>query len=65
MVTGCYGFPARLEPDEEGRLVVHFPDLPEALSGGADESEALAQAAGLLVRGARRPDQSRRRYPAA
>ena len=48
MVTGRYMFPARLEPDEEGRLVVHFPDLPEALTGGADEAEALAEAADCL-----------------
>ncbi len=48
MATGRYGFPARLEPDEEGRLVVHFPDLPEALTDGADEAEALAEAADCL-----------------
>jgi antitoxin HicB len=35
----------RLESDEEGRLVVHFPDLPEALTDGADKVEALAEAA--------------------
>jgi len=45
---GRYGFPARLEPDEEGRLVVHFPDLPEALTDGADKAEALAEAADCL-----------------
>ena len=43
-----YSFPARLEPDEEGRLVVHFPDLPEALTEGADEAEALAEASDCL-----------------
>ena len=48
MATGRYGFPARLQPDEEGRLVVHFPDLPEALTDGADEAEALAEAADCL-----------------
>jgi antitoxin HicB len=48
LATGRYGFPARLEPDEEGRLVVHFPDLPEALTDGADEAEALAEAADCL-----------------
>jgi antitoxin HicB len=48
LVAGRYGFPARLEPDEEGRLVVHFPDLPEALTDGADEAEALAEAADCL-----------------
>lgn len=48
MAIGRYGFPARLEPDEEGRLVVHFPDLPEALTDGAGEAEALAEAADCL-----------------
>src|SRR5215471_7643707 len=43
-----YSFPARLEPDEEGRLIVHFPDLPEALTDGADEAEALAEASDCL-----------------
>src|SRR5205807_7593083 len=41
-------YPARLEADEDGRLVVHFPDLPEALTDGADEPEALAEAADCL-----------------
>jgi antitoxin HicB len=35
-------------PDEEGRVVVHFPDLPEALTDGADEAEALAEASDCL-----------------
>jgi antitoxin HicB len=41
-------FPARLEPDEEGRLVIHFPDLPDALTDCADETEALAEAVDCL-----------------
>ena len=48
MATGRYGFPARLERDDENRLVVHFPDLPEALTDGANEAEALAEAADCL-----------------
>jgi antitoxin HicB len=48
LAIGHYGFPARLELDEEGRLVVHFPDLPEALTDGGDEAEALAEAADCL-----------------
>jgi len=48
LATGRYGFPARLERDDENRLVVHFPDLPEALTDGADEAEALAEAADCL-----------------
>jgi antitoxin HicB len=43
-----YTYPARLEADEEGRLVVRFPDLPEALTDGADQAEALAEAADCL-----------------
>jgi antitoxin HicB len=43
-----YTYPARLEADEEGRLVVHFPDLPEALTDGADEAEALTEASDCL-----------------
>ncbi len=39
-----YSYPATLEPDEDGRLVVHFPALPEALTDGADEVEALREA---------------------
>ena len=41
-------YPARLEPDEDGRFVVHFPDLPEALTDGADEAEALIEASDCL-----------------
>jgi antitoxin HicB len=48
MTRTPYSYPARLEPDEEGRLIVHFPDLPEALTDGADEAEALAEASDCL-----------------
>lgn len=43
-----YTYPARLEPDELGRPVVYFPDLPEALTDGADEAEALIEASDCL-----------------
>jgi antitoxin HicB len=43
-----YTYPARLEVDEDGRPVVHFPDLPEALTDGADQVEALAEASDCL-----------------
>lgn len=43
-----YTYPARLEPDEDGRPVVHFPDLPEALTDGIDEAEALVEASDCL-----------------
>jgi antitoxin HicB len=48
MIRTPYSYPARLEPDEEGRLVVHFPNLPEALTDGADGAEALAEASDCL-----------------
>lgn len=48
MTRATYSYPARLEPDEEGRLVVHFPDLPEALTDGADVAEALTEASDCL-----------------
>lgn len=41
-------YPARLEADEDGRLVVHFPDLPEALTDGVDAAEALTEASDCL-----------------
>ena len=43
-----YCYPATLEPDADGRLVVHFPALPEALTDGANEDEALASAVDCL-----------------
>jgi antitoxin HicB len=43
-----YSYPATLERDEGGRYLVRFPDFPEALTDGADEQEALAEAADCL-----------------
>jgi len=48
MIRTPYSYPARLEPDEEGRLVVHFRDLPEALTDGADVAAALTEASDCL-----------------
>lgn len=44
-----YAYPAKLTPDEDGRLVVSFPDLPAALTDGADRVEALAEAVDCLA----------------
>ncbi|HLJ19127.1 MAG TPA: type II toxin-antitoxin system HicB family antitoxin [Stellaceae bacterium] len=41
-------YPARLRRDSGGRYLVRFPDLPEALTDGADEAEALREAADAL-----------------
>jgi antitoxin HicB len=48
MARTTYSYPASLEPDEDGRLVVRFPALAEALTDGADEAEALSEAADCL-----------------
>jgi antitoxin HicB len=48
MIPTLVSYPARLMADEDGRLVVHFADLPEALTDGADVAEALAEAADCL-----------------
>ena len=43
-----YHYPVELTPEEDGGLIVSFPDLPEALTCGADRLEALAEAADCL-----------------
>ena len=48
MAATAYSYPAVLEPDEAGRSVISFPDLPEALTDGADDAEALREAADCL-----------------
>jgi predicted RNase H-like HicB family nuclease len=48
MVRTVYSYPAILEPNEDRRLLVHFPGLPEAFTDGADEAEALREAADCL-----------------
>jgi hypothetical protein len=45
MLRTICSYPAILNPDEDGRLVVHFP---EALTDGADEAVALREAADCL-----------------
>jgi len=42
MRTFVYG--ARFEPGEEGGIVVSFPDVPEAITQGEDETDAAKQA---------------------
>ena len=39
---------AKLEPDDDGGVIVTFPDVPEALTAGDDREEALANAADAL-----------------
>ena len=44
-----YAYPCELTPDEDGGLVVTFPDVPEAITGGRDRSEALLMAEDALA----------------
>lgn len=43
-----FAYPANFDPDEDGALIVSFRDLPEALTSGDDERDALVQAADCL-----------------
>ena len=42
-------YPVRLERDDQGAVLVSFPDIPEALTEGATEGEALAEAQDCLI----------------
>lgn len=43
-MAGTYSFTIILEPQEEGGYTVHVPALPEVVSEGDTEAEALANA---------------------
>lgn len=47
-MTKRYAYPVDLIPDEDGRVVADFPDLPGAATDGADRCESLAEAADCL-----------------
>ena len=36
-----YAYPCQLSTDEDGEIVATFPDVPEALTGGKNRSEAM------------------------
>ncbi len=46
--TRRYTFPIELENDPDGRILVRFPDFPEAATDGADLTEALSEAEDCL-----------------
>jgi antitoxin HicB len=46
MIT--FGYPARFAADEDDRIVVRFPDFPEAVTDGKDITDATAEAADCL-----------------
>ncbi|MCC2665482.1 MAG: type toxin-antitoxin system HicB family antitoxin [Geminicoccaceae bacterium] len=41
-------YPVVLEPDDNGTLLVTFPDVPEAVTFGEDEGDALKRAVDAL-----------------
>ena len=43
-----FAWPARLAPDEDGRILVTFPDFAFGATDGADRAEALVEAADRL-----------------
>ena len=43
-----YAYPCQLTADEDGGFVATFPDVPEAITGGRDRCEALAEAEDAL-----------------
>ena len=44
-----YVYPCILTPENEGGFFISFPDVPEALTGGDDRTEALAMAEDALA----------------
>ena len=42
-------WPAQLQPQDDGMILVFFPDIPEALTEGETQAEALAQAQDCLI----------------
>lgn len=43
-----FDYPAILTPDDNGTVLVTFPDVPEAITFGDDEEDALRQAVDAL-----------------
>lgn len=48
-MEGTVKYPATFTPAEEGGFVVTFRDIPEAITQGDDEAEALTMAADVLL----------------
>ena len=44
-----YAYPCELTPDEDGSFMATFPDVPEAITGGKDRTEALTMAEDALA----------------
>jgi len=46
-----FDYPVTLTPDDNGTVLVTFADVPEAITFGADEDEALLNAIDALETG--------------
>jgi len=57
-------YPAQLIPGDEGRFVVVFRDIPEAITQGDDKADALKEAAGALATAMEFYFEDRRPVPA-
>ena len=44
-----FAYPITLAGQRDGAILVSFPDVPEALTEGADKAEALAEAEDCLI----------------
>ena len=62
-MTRRLAYPVNLERQEDGSILVSFPDIPEALTEGATEEEALAEAEDCLIAALGGYIQARRAIP--
>jgi len=60
-----FDYPVTLTPDDSGTVLVTFADVPEAITFGNDEKEALLQAVGALETGLSFYVDARKPLPAA
>jgi antitoxin HicB len=60
-----FDYPVTLTPDDNGTLLVTFADIPEAITFGADEDEALMNAVDALETGLSFYVDRRKPLPAA
>ena len=58
-----YAYPATLTREADGRVVATFLDVPEALTDGAGETEALREAQDALAAALAGYVQARRAIP--
>ena len=56
-------YPLSLERQDDGTVLASFPDIPEALTEGATEEEALAEAKDCLIAALGGYIQERRKIP--